>query len=187
MTRTDRWIRAVPWKHAAGAALILIGGAALWMYVESRTLHALHAQQAMTWNSIEQSFRERTETLLAIRAIIKKEAPYETAIISELAYARVMMESASNRAAQIQAYNATELTRASLPVFVYNVERLTTHPALRRLTEQLTGLTTRLDAERVAYNQAVRAYNASLSTFPNTLTAFVLQIEPLPIFRLRGE
>jgi LemA protein len=124
---------------------------------------------------------------LDIRAIIKKEAPYETAIIGELAYAQVIMEGAQDRGMQIEAYNETELPRVSLSVFLYNIERLNAHPTLGGLIESLNVLATRINKERFDYNQAVRAYNARLLTFPTNFTSLLFNIEPLSLFRLRGE
>ena len=186
MTNTEKWISMATWTSVA-VVVLMLGGLALWMYDGSRELNQLHDQQAKRWASIEQLFRERTEGFLEIHAIIKEEAPYETAIINELAYARVMMEGAQNRRTQIEAYNETELTRVSLPVFMYNIERLNAHPTLGGMVESLNVLATRIDEERFDYNQAVRAYNARLLTFPANLTALVFQIETLPLFRLRGE
>ncbi len=186
MTNTEKPISITTWTSVAAVVLIL-GGLAVWMYDGSRELHRLHDQHTKRWASIEQFFRERTEGLLEIRAIIKEEAPYETAIISELAYAQVMMEGATNQKMRIEAYNETELTRVSLPVFMYNIERLNTHPTLGGMIERLDVLATRIDEERFDYNQAMRAYNARLLTFPTNLTALLFQIEPLPLFRLRGE
>jgi hypothetical protein len=97
------------------------------------------------------------------------------------------MEGAQNRRTQIEAYNETELTRVSLPVFMYNIERLNAHPTLGGMVESLSVLATKIDEERFDYNQAVRAYNARLLTFPTNLTALLFPIEPLPLFRLRGE
>ena len=186
MTNMEKRISTATWTSVAVVILIL-GGLALWMYDGSRELNQLHDQQAKRWVNIEQLFRERTEGFLEIRTIIKKEAPYETAIVIELAYAQVMMEGAKNRRTQIEAYNETELTRVSLPVFMYNIERLNAHPTLGGMVESLSALATKIDEERFDYNQAVRAYNARLLTFPANLTALLFKIEPLPLFRLRGE
>lgn len=186
MTSTEKRISTTTWATVA-VVILMIGGLALWMYDGSRELNRLHDQQVKRWAGIEQLFRERTEGLLEIRAIIKKEAPYETAIINELAYAQVMMDGATDRKMQFEAYNETELTRVSLPVFMYNIERLNTHPALGGMVERLNALTTQIDEERFHYNQVVQAYNTRLLAFPANLTALVFQIEPLPIFRLRGE
>ena len=186
MTSTEKRISSTTWTSVA-VVLLMLGGLALWMYDGSRELNELHDQQATHWAAIEHLFRERTEGLLEIRTIIKKEVPYETAIISELAYAQVMMEGAQNRRIQIEAYNETELTRVSLPVFMYNIERLKAHPTLGGMVERLNILATRIDDERFDYNQPVRAYNARLLTLPTNFTALLFQIEPLPLFRLRGE
>ncbi len=186
MTNTEKRISTATWTSVA-VVVLMLGGLALWMYDGSRELNQLHDQQIKRWTSIEQLFRERTEELLEIRAIIKKEAPYETAIVSELAYAQVMMEGAKNRRTQIEAYNETELTRVSLPVFMYNIERLNAHPTLGGMVESLSVLVTRIDEERFDYNQDERAYNRRLLTFPTSLTALFLRIEPLTLFRLRGE
>ena len=186
MTETRKQISTTTWISVA-VVILLLGVLAVWMYDGSRELDVLHDQQAMRWALIEQLFRERTEGLLAIRAIVKEEAPYETSIISELAYAQVMMEGAKNRKVQIEVYNETELSRVSLPVFMYNVERLNAHPTLGEMVERLDVLATRIDDERVDYNQSVRMYNARLLTFPTNLTALLWHIEPLPLFRLRGE
>jgi len=186
MTNTEKQISATTWTSAA-VVVLMLGGLAFWMYDGSRELGGLHDQQATHWATIEQLFQERTEGLLGIRAIIKEEAPYETAIVSELAYAQVMMEGAKNPKTRIEAYNETELTRVSLPVFMYNIERLNVHPTLGGMVESLSVLATRIDKERFDYNQSVRAYNTRLLTFPTNLTALVFGIEPLPLFRLRGE
>jgi len=186
MTNTEKRISHTTWTSVA-VVICMFGGLALWMYDGERELNQLHDQQVKHWASIEQLFRERTKGLLEIRAIIKKEAPYETAIISELAYAQVMMEGARNRNMQIEAYNESELTRVSLPVFMYNIERLNAHPRLGGMVESLSVLATRIDKERFDYNLGVRAYNARLLIFPTNLTALLLRIEPLPLFRLRGE
>ena len=184
MTNTEKQISPTTWTSVA-VIVLMLGGLAFWMYDGSRELHQLHDQQAKHWVNIEQLLRERTEGFLEVRAIIKKEAPYETAIVIELAYAQVMMEGAKNRRTQIEAYNETELTRVSLPVFMYNIERLNAHPTLGGMVERLNVLATRIDEERFGYNQVVRTYNARLLTFPANLTALLFRIEPLPLFRLR--
>ena len=167
--------------------VLMLGGLAVWMYDQSGDRHRLYDQQATHWSAIEQLFRERTEGLLEVRTIIKKEAPYETSIINELAYAQVMMNGVQSRRMHIEAYNETELMRVSLPVFIYNIERLDAHPTLGGLVERLNVLTTRIDKNRFDYNQAVRAYNSRLLTLPSSLAVRMFQIEPLPLFRLRGE
>ena len=179
MTNTEKRISPTTWTSVAVAVLIL-GGLAFWMYDGSRELHRLHDQQAKRWASIEQLLRERTEGFLETRAIIKKEAPYETAIVIELAYAQVMMEGAKNRRTQIEAYNETELTRVSLPVFMYNIERLNAHPTLRGMTEDLTALASQIDDERFDYNQSVRAYNARLDRKSTRLNSSHTDISRMP-------
>ncbi len=186
MKNTEKQISSAIWMSVAVVVLIL-GGLALWMHDGSRELNRLHDQHTKHWVSIEQLFRERTEGLLGIRAIIKKEAPYETTIIRDLAYAEVMMEGATTRTMHIEAYNETELRRVSLPVFMYNIERLNAHPLLGGMVERLSVLATQIDEERFNYNQAVLAYNVLLQTFPTNLTALLFQIEPLSLFRVRGE
>gem|GEM_PF-6564585 len=167
--------------------VVMLGGLAFWMYGESRELTRLYDQQENRWVSIDQLFRYRLEGMLDIRAVIKKEAPYETAIINELAHAQAIMEDAQNRRMYIEAYNETELSRASLPVFLYNIERLNAHPTLKGMIESLDFLAMQIDKERSIYNRVVWTYNARLLTFPTNLTSLLVNIEPLPLFLLRGE
>ena len=89
--------------------------------------------------------------------------------------------------AKIESYNETELSRMSLPVFMYNIERLNAHPLLGGMIERLEILATRIDYERLNYNQVAQTYNTRLLVFPVNIGVRLLKIDPLLLFRLRGE
>ena len=167
--------------------ILMLFGLGVWGYDDFRVIKGLDVQQKKSWEIIEGLFQERIDDMLEVREVIKEEAPYETSIISELAYAKVMFDGAKNRVAQIESYNETELSRMSLPVFMYNIERLNAHPLLGGMIESLEILSTRIDYERLNYNQVAQTYNASLLIFPVNIGVRMLKIESLPLFRLRGE
>ena len=168
-------------------AILMLFGLGVWGYDDLRVIKGLDVQQEKSWTIIEGLFQERIDGMLEIREIIKEEAPYETSIISELAYAKVMFDGAKNRAAKIESYNETELSRMSLPVFMYNIERLNAHPLLGGMIERLEILATRIDYERLNYNQVAQTYITRLLAFPVNIGVRLLKIDPLPLFRLRGE
>ena len=84
----------------------------------------------------------------------------------------------------MQAANEQTAALARLLVVVENYPQLRSNEQFARLMDELAGTENRIAVERMRYNDAVRAYNAYVKSFPVVIYAGTLGFAPEKYFEV---
>src|SRR5947207_14950013 len=150
----------------AGAALLCVMTLAGCGYNE---MVAMRERIEAAWAQVENQLQRRNDLIPNLIEVTKGYAAHEKEIFERVADARAKLMSAGSRDEKIDA--AGELSGA-LGRLLAIAER---HPDLKanqqfaRLSDELAGTENRIAVERMGYNEAVRAYNSFIKSFPTVL------------------
>ncbi len=133
------------------------------------------------WANLQADYQRRSDLIPNLVATVKGYAQQEKTVLTEVTNARAnatriqLNASDLSDPAKVQAFNDAQarLTQAIIPL-----QRLQeAYPDLKSnqnflaLQDQLEGTENRINASRRDYNEAVRAYNTRIRTFPDAIGA----------------
>lgn len=151
-------------------------------------IQALDEQVNSAESQIKVQLQRRADLIPNLVETVKGFAKQETTIFTEVADARSRLAGAvqggslEEMAAANQAMNAP---LGRLLAIVENYPELKSNENFRQLQDQLEGTENRISVARQDYNQAARAYNTFVRTFPYNLTAKMFSAsEPKEYFEL---
>src|SRR6478752_7064018 len=142
-----------------------------------------NAQQAKQGISVQ--LQRRADLVPNLVSTVKGYAQHEEAVFTQVAQARAGLAGAiqTQDPAQMAAANNT-LTGAlgRLLAISEAYPQLKADQGFLRLQDELTGTENRIATSRNDYNDAVKAYNAYIRTFPQAITAKVTGAKPRTYF-----
>lgn len=149
------------------------------------------------WSEVLNQYQRRADLVPNLVNTVKGYAGHEKEVLTQVTEARAQVgsiqatpELISNPEAfakfqQAQSGLSSALSR--LLVVSENYPQLKADAAFRDLQAQLEGTENRITVARNRYIKAVEAYNVSVRTFPDNLTAMLFGYQPKPNFAVENE
>ena len=149
------------------------------------------------WSEVLNQYQRRADLVPNLVSTVQGYAAHEKDVLTQVTAARAQVGSlqatpelignpeAFAKFQQAQAGLSSALSR--LLVVAENYPQLKADAAFRDLQAQLEGTENRITVARNRYIKAVEAYNVSLRTFPNNLTAMALGYQIKPNFSVDNE
>jgi LemA protein len=150
-----------------------------------------------SWSEVLNQYQRRADLVPNLVNTVKGYASHEKDVLIQVTEARAKVGSiqatpellanpeAFAKFQQAQAGLTSALSR--LLVVAENYPQLQASTAFRDLQAQLEGTENRITVARNRYIKAVEAYNVSLRTFPNNLTAMAFGYQVKPNFSVENE
>ena len=138
------------------------------------------------WSEVLNQYKRRADLIPNLVATVKGYAQHEEEIFTSVANARSRLLNAVQSKDPEQMANADQQMTGALGRLLAISEA---YPNLKadqnflNLQDELTGTENRVAVARSDYNDAVRAYNAYIRTFPAVLTAKVTHAKPRKYFQ----
>lgn len=149
------------------------------------------------WSEVLNQYQRRADLVPNLVSTVQGYAAHEKDVLTQVTAARAQVGSlqatpelignpeAFAKFQQAQAGLSSALSR--LLVVAENYPNLKADAAFRDLQAQLEGTENRITVARNRYIKAVEAYNVTLRTFPNNLTAMALGYQVKPNFSVDNE
>lgn len=149
------------------------------------------------WSEVLNQYQRRADLVPNLVNTVQGYASHEKDVLTQVTQARAQVGSiqatpelindpqAFSRFQQAQAGLTSALSR--LLVVAENYPNLKADAAFRDLQAQLEGTENRITVARNRYIKAVEAYNVSVRTFPNNLTAKMFGYDVKPNFSVENE
>lgn len=138
-----------------------------------------NAQQAKQQISVQ--LQRRADLVPNLVNTVKAYAQYENAVFTQVATARGALSGAIQAGDPTQMATANAQLTGALGRLIAVAEaypQLKADQGFLRLQDELAGTENRIATSRNDYNEAVRAYNAYIRTFPQAITAKVTGAKP---------
>jgi LemA protein len=154
-------------------------------------------QVKASWSEVVNQYQRRADLIPNLVSTVKGEASFEQGTLTQVIEARsrataiqatpelVNDPAAFQKFQEAQGQLSGALSR--LLVVAENYPNLKANQAFRDLQAQLEGTENRITVARNRYIQAVQAYNVSVRSFPNNLTAMVFGYKEKPNFTVENE
>jgi len=150
-----------------------------------------------SWSEVVNQYQRRADLVPNLVSTVQGYAAHEKDVLTQVTAARAQVGSiaatpeltkdpeAFAKFQQAQAGLSSALSR--LLVVAENYPNLKADASFRDLQAQLEGTENRITVARNRYIKSVEAYNVSVRTFPNNLTAMALGYQVKPNFSVENE
>ena len=150
-----------------------------------------------SWSEVINQYQRRADLVPNLVSTVQGYASHEKEVLTQVTQARAQVggiqatpelinnPEAFARFQQAQAGLTSALSR--LLVVAENYPNLKADASFRDLQAQLEGTENRITVARNRYIKSVEAYNVSVRTFPNNLTAMVFGYQVKPNFSVENE
>jgi len=137
-----------------------------------------------SWAQVQNQLKRRNDLIPNLVEVTKGYAGHEREIFEKIADARARLLAGGSRGEQIDA--ATQLSGAlgRLLAIAEQYPNLKADAQFAKLSDELSGTENRIAVERMRYNDAVRAYNAYVKSFPVVIYAGTLGFTPEKYFEV---
>src|SRR6185369_17597658 len=136
------------------------------------------------WAQVEVQLQRRNDLIPNLVEVTKGYAAHEKEIFESVANARARLIGAGSRDEQIEAANQLTGALGRLLAIAAQYPNLKADAQFARLSDELAGTENRIAVERMRYNDAVRAYNAYVKSFPVVIYAGSLGFPPEKYFEV---
>lgn len=150
-----------------------------------------------SWSEVLNQYQRRADLVPNLVRTVQAYADHEKEVLTRVTQARAQVGSIQASPALIenpeafakfqQAQGELSSALSRLMVIAENYPNLKSDTAFRDLQAQLEGTENRITVARNRYIKAVEAYNVSVRTFPNNLTAMVFGYQAKPNFSVENE
>jgi LemA protein len=149
------------------------------------------------WSEVLNQYQRRADLVPNLVKTVQGYATHEKDVFTQVAQARSRVgsiQATPELLANPESFNKFQLAQAGLSsalsrllLVAENYPQLQASAAFRDLQAQLEGTENRITVARNRYIKAVEAYNVSLRTFPNNLTAMAFGYQVKPNFSVENE
>jgi LemA protein len=140
-----------------------------------------------SWAQVQNQLQRRNDLIPNLVEVTKGYAGHERDIFEKIADARARLIAGGSRSEQIDAANELGGALARLLAIAEQYPNLKADAQFAKLSDELAGTENRIAVERMRYNDAVRAYNAYVKSFPVVIYAGSLGFPPEKYFEVPAE
>lgn len=153
--------------------VLLVLGVSLYSFFKGNynTFVRLDESVKSSWAQVENQLQRRYDLIPNLVETVKGYAKQEKDVLVEVTNARARVGGATTVPDKIEANNALSGALSRLLVVVERYPDLKSNQNFLHLQDELAGTENRIAVERKRYNDAVRAYNVAIRTFPANLLA----------------
>ena len=168
-------------------AMALMALATLVEGCDYNRLVAQREQITAAWAQVENQLKRRNDLIRNLVEVTRGYAAHEKEIFERVADARARLMSAGSRDEKIAAAGELSGALGRLLAIAERYPDLKANQQFARLSDELAGTENRIAVERMRYNEAVRAYNSAIKSFPTLLYASAFGFQPQKYFEAPGE
>ena len=158
---------------------LLVGGMVMGKY---NSIIRQNEQINNAWAQVKVVLQRRADLIPNLVETVKGYATHEREVFENVAQARAKLAGATTPAEASNANAGLNSALGRLLAIAEAYPDLKANQNFIRLQDELAGSENRIAVERRAYNEAVRAYNAYIKTFPNNLIAGMFSFGPREYF-----
>src|SRR6266446_6719306 len=166
---------------AAMALAMLVSGC------DYNRIVALREQIDAAWAQVENQLQRRNDLIPNLIEVTRGYATHEKQIFERVADARAKLMAAGSRDEKIDAASELGGALGRLLAIAERYPDLKANQQFARLSDELAGTENRIAVERMRYNDAVRAYNSAIKSFPAVVYARAFGFEPQKYFEAPAE
>lgn len=174
--------------------LIILGIVALlviipYSYLKGtyNTLVTMEETVKGAWAQVENQLQRRYDLIPNYVETVKGYAAHEKEVFVQVTEARSKVGNANTVNEKIEANNQLSSALSRLLVVVEQYPQLKANANFIRLQDELAGTENRIAVERRRFNEAVRAYNTKIRTFPTNMVAGMFGFEKAEFFQVPKE
>ena len=134
------------------------------------------------WAQVETQLQRRYDLIPNLVETVKGFASQEKEVFIKVTEARSKVAGAGTVAEKIDANNQLTAALSRLLVVVERYPELKSNQNFIRLQDELAGTENRIAVARRRYNEAVKAYNVAIRSFPSNLIAKAFNFEKASFF-----
>ncbi|MCK4486010.1 MAG: LemA family protein [Desulfobacterales bacterium] len=139
------------------------------------------------WAQVENQLQRRYDLIPNYVETVKGYAKHEKEVLLKVTEARSKVAGAGAISQKIAANNELSSALARLLVVVERYPDLKANANFIRLQDELAGTENRISVERRRFNEAVKAYNTKIRSFPTSLIAGMFGFEKATFFEVPKE
>ncbi|RLB38410.1 MAG: LemA family protein [Deltaproteobacteria bacterium] len=160
-----------------------------FLYVKStyNTLVRMDEQVKAAWAQVENQLQRRYDLIPNYVETVKGYAKHEKEVFIKVTQARSKVAGATSIPEKIKANNELSAALSRLLVVVERYPELKANQNFIRLQDELAGTENRIAVERRRFNEAVRAYNTKIRSFPTNIIASMFGFKPATFFQVPKE
>ena len=160
-----------------------------FLYVKStyNTLVRMDEQVKAAWAQVENQLQRRYDLIPNYVETVKGYAKHEKEVFIKVTEARSKVAGATSIPDKIRANNELSAALSRLLVVVERYPDLKANQNFIRLQDELAGTENRIAVERRRFNEAVRAYNTKIRSFPTNIIASMFGFKPATFFQVPKE
>jgi len=136
------------------------------------------------WAQVDNQLQRRYDLIPNLVETVKGFAAQEQTVFIEVTKARAQAGGARTVPEKIEANNELTSALSRLLLVVERYPELKSNENFLRLQDELAGTENRIAVERRRYNEAVRAYNVKIRSFPANLLAGLFGFEKQAFFEV---
>jgi LemA protein len=170
-----------------GVVFLLVLVPLLYFKGTYNTLVAMDESVKAAWAQVENQLQRRYDLIPNYVETVKGYAAHEKEVLTRVTEARSRVGSAGTIDQKIEANNALSSALARLLVVVEQYPDLKANANFIRLQDELAGTENRIAVERMRFNEAVRAYNTKIRSFPTNMIAGLFGFEKAKFFDVPKE
>ena len=154
-----------------GAVLAVILLIVVWYFSTYNSLVRLNEDVNGKWAQVEAEYQRRVDLIPNLVSTVKGAANFEQSTLTEITKLRSQWQTAPNVNARIETASQIESVLSKLLVVAENYPQLTATKNFIGLQDELTNTENKVAVQRQRYNDAVKAFNAKIKTFPASIVA----------------
>jgi LemA protein len=135
-----------------------------------------------SWSQVDNQLQRRTDLIPNLVEVTRGYAGHERAVFQAVADARARLLAGGTREDKMAAANEMSGALGRLLAIAERYPDLKANQQFARLSDELAGTENRIAVERQRYNDAVRAYNTYIRSFPHMAYAGAFGFEPEKYF-----
>ncbi|HUH64905.1 MAG TPA: LemA family protein [Syntrophales bacterium] len=163
----------------AGVVVLII---VLTLYSSYNNFVTLDETVKASWAQVENQLQRRYDLIPNLVETVKGYAKQEKDVFVEVTNARAKVGAATTVPDKINANNELSGALARLLVVVERYPDIKSNQNFMRLQDELAGTENRIAVERKRYNDAVKAYNVAIRSFPGNMFAGIFGFHSAAFF-----